>query len=71
MFSKQASAHWVEQFEALCQRRGITAEERELIWDAMAHICYVQVLEREGPFYEAIAPFFAPDAAADYRQGEE
>jgi hypothetical protein len=71
MFSKAQSAHWVEQFEAVCTRRGITTAEREIIWAAMAHVCYVQVLERTGPFYEAIAPFFEPDAAADYRQGEQ
>jgi hypothetical protein len=71
MFSKAQSAHWVEQFEALCQRRGITTAERETIWAAMAHVCYVHVLEREGPFYEAIHPLFEPSAAEDYRQGEQ
>jgi hypothetical protein len=71
MFSKEQSAYWVEQFEDLCQRRGITTAERETIWAAMAHVCYVQVLERAGPFYDAIHSLFAPSVAEDYGQGEQ
>jgi hypothetical protein len=45
-----------EAFLDLCERRGITEEEKDLIWNAMAFICYEQVKERQGPFYEAIKP---------------
>ncbi len=46
----------VEAFLDVCARRGITEEEKDLIWNAMAFICYEQVQERHGPFYEAIKP---------------
>jgi hypothetical protein len=48
-----------EAFVDLCERRGITAEEKDLLWNAMAFICYEQVQQRHGPFYEAIKPLFA------------
>jgi uncharacterized protein (UPF0261 family) len=48
-----------EAFLDFCQRRGITEEEKNLIWNAMAFICYEQVRERHGPFYEAIQPLLA------------
>jgi hypothetical protein len=50
-----------EAFLDFCERRGITAEEKDLIWNAMAFICYEQVQERHGPFYEAIKPLLAED----------
>ena len=43
------------------ERRGITEEEKDLIWNAMAFICYEQVQQRHGPFYEAIKPLLAED----------
>jgi hypothetical protein len=46
----------VDVFHDLCERRGLTEEEKDLIWNAMAFICYEQVKERQGPFYEAIKP---------------
>ena len=49
----------IEAFLDLCERRGITQEEKDLIWNAMAMLCYEQVQSREGPFYEAIKPLFA------------
>jgi hypothetical protein len=49
----------VEAFLDFCARRGITEEEKDLIWNAMAFICYEQVRERHGPFYEAIKPLLA------------
>jgi hypothetical protein len=45
-----------DAFLDFCERRGITEEEKDLIWNAMAFICYEQVKERQGPFYEAIKP---------------
>jgi hypothetical protein len=71
MFSSEQAAYWAEQFDALCARRGLTAAEREISWEAVGHRCSMQVLKRQGPFYEAIQPFFAPSAAEDYRQGEQ
>ena len=46
-------------FLDFCARRAITEEEKDLIWNAMAFICYEQVERRQGPFYEAIKPLFA------------
>ena len=48
-----------EAFLDFCERRGITEEEKDLIWNAMALLCYGQVESRQGPFYEAIKPLFA------------
>jgi len=53
----------VEAFLDFCARRGITEEEKDLIWNAMAFICYEQVQERHGPFYEAIKPLLAEGEA--------
>jgi hypothetical protein len=46
-------------FLDFCERRGITEGEKDLIWNAMALICYEQVQSRHGPFYEAIRPLSA------------
>jgi hypothetical protein len=48
-------------FLDLCERRGITEEEKDLIWNAMAFLCYEQVQNRQGPFYEAIKLLLAED----------
>jgi hypothetical protein len=50
-----------DAFLDFCERRGITEEEKDVIWNAMAFICYEQVQQRHGPFYEAIKPFLAED----------
>jgi hypothetical protein len=50
-------------FLDFCERRGITDEEKDLIWNAMAFMCYEQVQHRHGPFYEAIKPFLAEGEA--------
>lgn len=50
-------------FLDFCARRGITEEEKDLIWNAMAFMCYEQVQHRHGPFYEAIRPFLAEGEA--------
>ena len=52
-----------DAFLDFCERRGITEEEKVLIWNAMAFICYEQVQQRHGPFYEAIKPFLAEGEA--------
>src|SRR5215510_15833721 len=49
-----AAAVAADAFLDFCERRGITEEEKDLIWNAMAFICYEQVQSRQGPFYEAI-----------------
>ena len=49
-------------FLDFCERRGITEHEKDLIWNAMAFICYDQVQSRHGPFYEAIRPLLAGGA---------
>jgi hypothetical protein len=54
-----AAEEAAEAFLDFCERRGITEEEKDLIWNAMAFICYEQVQSRQGPFYEAIKPFLA------------
>ena len=48
-----------EAFLDVCERRGITEDEKDLIWNAMAMLCYEQVQSRQGPFYEAIKPFLS------------
>ena len=52
----------VEAFHDLCERRGLTAGERELIWQSMAAVCSAQVRRRQGPFYEAMKPLMATGA---------
>jgi hypothetical protein len=49
-------------FLDFCERRGITEHEKDLIWNAMAFICYEQVQSRHGPFYEAIRPLLGEGA---------
>jgi hypothetical protein len=52
-----------EAFLDFCERRGITEQEKDLIWNAMAFICYEQVQSRHGPFYEAIKPLLSEGEA--------
>lgn len=52
-----------QAFLDFCERRGITEGEKDLIWNAMAFLCYEQVQHRHGPFYEAIRPFLAEGEA--------
>ena len=52
-----------DAFLDLCERRGLTEEEKDLIWNAMAFLCYEQVQARQGPFYEAIKPLLADGEA--------
>jgi hypothetical protein len=56
--SKNDPTYWLRQFEDLCTRRGITEEERHMIWEAMAHVYSQQLQEKRGPFYEALHPLF-------------
>jgi hypothetical protein len=53
----------INAFLDFCERRGVTQAEKDVIWNAMAFICYEQVRERHGPFYEAIKPLVADDDA--------
>jgi hypothetical protein len=57
----EAAEAAVDTFLEFCARRGITEEEKDLIWNAMAFICYEQVQQRHGPFYEAIKPLLTDD----------
>ena len=52
-----------DAFLDLCERRGLTEEEKDLIWNAMAFLCYEQVQHKQGPFYEAIKPLIADEEA--------
>jgi hypothetical protein len=52
-----------DAFLDFCERRGITEEEKDLIWNAMAFMCYEQVQHRQGPFFEAMRPFLADGEA--------
>jgi hypothetical protein len=54
--SSEAAQAATDAFLDFCVRRGISEEEKDLIWNAMAFICYEQVQGRQGPFYEAIQP---------------
>jgi hypothetical protein len=58
MDTKDESAYWLRQFEDICERRGVTEEEREIIWHAMAHMCFYQMHEKRGHFYETLQPLF-------------
>jgi hypothetical protein len=46
-----------------CERRGISEQERDLIWNAMAFLCCEQVQNRRGPFYDAMKGLVAKDEA--------
>lgn len=61
--TEDAAEAAADAFLDFCERRGITEEEKDLIWNAMAFICYEQVQQRHGPFYEAIKPFLAEGEA--------
>jgi hypothetical protein len=52
-----------DAFLDFCERRGMTEQEKDLIWNAMAFICYEQVQRRHGPFYEAIKLLLPEDDA--------
>ena len=58
MVSKNDMTDWLTQFEDICTRHGMTTEERHMIWEAMAHVCYQQMYEKRGAFYEALQPLF-------------
>ena len=58
MDTKDESAYWLRQFEDICERRGVTEDEREIIWHAMAHMCFYQMQDKQGAFYEALQPLF-------------
>jgi hypothetical protein len=53
----------VEVFHDLCERQGLTEEDKDLIWNAMAGVCDEHVRQRQGAFYEAIKPLFAEGEA--------
>ena len=59
MTTPEAAEAAADAFLDLCERRALTEEEKDLIWNAMAFICYEQVQQRHGPFYEAIKPLLA------------
>ena len=53
----------VEVFHDLCERQGLTEDDKDLIWNAMAGVCYEHVQQRQGAFYEAIKPLLAEGEA--------
>jgi hypothetical protein len=56
-----AAEEAADAFLDFCEHRGITEQEKDLIWNAMAFICYEQVQSRHGPFYEAIKVLLSED----------
>ncbi|HSF30691.1 MAG TPA: hypothetical protein VLK82_09515 [Candidatus Tectomicrobia bacterium] len=58
----EAAEAAADAFLDFCERRGISEEEKDLIWNAMAFLCYEQVQQRQGPFYEAIKSLLGDDA---------
>jgi len=54
--SKNEPTYWLHQFEVICTRRGITTEECQILWEAMAHVCSQQLQEQRGAFYDAMHP---------------
>jgi len=58
MVSQEDATYWLRQFEDICTRRGITEDERNIIWEAMAHVCSQQMHEKRGAFYDALQPLF-------------
>jgi hypothetical protein len=55
----EAAEAAADAFLDFCERRGLTEGEKDLIWNAMAFLCYEQVQNRQGPFYEAIKALLA------------
>ncbi len=53
----------VEVFHDLCERQGLTEDDKDLIWHAMAGVCYEHVRQRQGAFDEAIKPLLAEGEA--------
>ena len=53
----------VEVFHDLCGRQGLTEEDKDLIWHAMAGVCDEHVRQRQGAFYEVIKPLLAEGEA--------
>jgi hypothetical protein len=52
-----------EAFLDVCTRRGMTEEEQDRIWNAMAFLCDEQVQRRHSLFDEAIKPLLAEGEA--------
>ena len=50
----------VNKFCAICGRRGITDEEQGIILQAVAAMCYENVWQQDGPFYEKVKPLIDP-----------
>jgi hypothetical protein len=50
-------------FLNIYEHRGMTEEEKDLIWNAMAFLCDAQVQNRHGLFDEARRPFLAEGEA--------
>jgi hypothetical protein len=49
----------VDVFHDLCERRGLTEDDKDLIWNAMAGVCDEHVQQRQGAFDEVIKPLLA------------
>ena len=62
MIPKENAVKIVERFHEICAIRGITGEEKEIIWWAMATVCYEHMRLKRGAFYEAIQQLHAAQA---------
>ena len=62
MSTPDAADAAADAFLDFCERRH-HRRGKDLIWNAMAFMCYEQVQHRHGPFYEAMRPFLAEGEA--------
>jgi hypothetical protein len=57
-FASDALLDTLARLDAIYARHGLTAVEKERIWQAIAALCYEEVRSREGSFYEAVRALF-------------
>ena len=65
MIPKENAVKIVERFHDICAIRGITGEEKEIIWWAMATVCYEHMRLKRGAFYEAVQRLQAAQTAEE------
>jgi hypothetical protein len=58
MPSREESESLLALFHGICEQRGIPQHEKDIIWQAMAALCFEQVWRKQGAFYETIKLLF-------------
>ena len=53
-FSKEMVTAGIAEVEEIYERRGVTSEEKDTIWQAISAFCCYQIQEPAGDFYEAM-----------------